>query len=370
MSPIERKPLPPPGSSVTTITEADRAEMIAHANAVIDYYVNGPGSYWDAGTQKPLVSDDQLADPDTTVNDLKKFKARIVAAKQFADDPSLIMDSVIGLIDQAMQEIEEAARYNEGRDNIWRLPPDTADPIVRPKTLNNAARPIVFEEGRRAAPPQAAESTEVSNASPVRILSRKTVSHSPPHTPNLNGALAPAFGETAARRSDAQNIRTLSGGVMPDSSAGNVDISSLRIPTPPISPPQSGPALGLLTDKPMSKWILPPSVFGFSNRSSSFGDDVAHWPAALVGLSGGHGGSPTSVSDLGTSAALPIWSNEFRSPGGRSAFDAGSDGFSSDTPTGVAARIAALTSVVPTSMDARASQEGSMATGSRGCFAR
>jgi hypothetical protein len=67
--------------------------MMARANDVIDYYLNGPGSYWDAGTRKPLVSDDELRDADTTVNDLKKFKDRVIATKQFADDPGLIMDS-------------------------------------------------------------------------------------------------------------------------------------------------------------------------------------------------------------------------------------------------------------------------------------
>jgi len=93
MATIETKPLPPPNSSATTIAEADRAEMMAHANAVIDYYLNGPGSYWDAGTRKPLASDDEFRDADTTVNDLRKFRDRVIAAKQFADDPSLIMAS-------------------------------------------------------------------------------------------------------------------------------------------------------------------------------------------------------------------------------------------------------------------------------------
>lgn len=139
MATIERKPLPPPGSPATTISEAERAEMIARADVVIDHYVNGPGSYWDAGTQKPLVSDDRLGDPDTTVNDLNKFKARVIAAKQFADDPGLVMDSIIGLIDHATQQIEEAARYNEGRNSIRRLPPDTNDPIDDPRVISPRA---------------------------------------------------------------------------------------------------------------------------------------------------------------------------------------------------------------------------------------
>jgi hypothetical protein len=57
MAPIERKPLPPPNSRVTTIREADRAEIIAHANDVIDFYLNGAGSYFEGGTQKPIVSE-------------------------------------------------------------------------------------------------------------------------------------------------------------------------------------------------------------------------------------------------------------------------------------------------------------------------
>jgi hypothetical protein len=134
MATIDRKPLPPPNSSVTTVAEADRAEMVAHAKAVIDYYLNGPGSYWDAGTRKPLVSDDEFRETDTTVNDLKKFKDRVIAAKQFADDPGLVMDSIIALIDQATQKIEDAARYSEGRGSIRRLPPDMNDPIDDPQS--------------------------------------------------------------------------------------------------------------------------------------------------------------------------------------------------------------------------------------------
>jgi hypothetical protein len=55
MATIERKPLPPPNSRATTITEAERGEIVARANDVIDYYLNGPGSYFDSGTRKPLV---------------------------------------------------------------------------------------------------------------------------------------------------------------------------------------------------------------------------------------------------------------------------------------------------------------------------
>jgi hypothetical protein len=293
---------------------------------------------------------------------LKKFKARAIAAKQFADDPSLVMDSIIGLIDQATQQIEEAARYNEGRNSIRRLPPDTNDPIddprvISPRALSNGALPIVFQEKQRAAPLQAGESSEVSNASPVRILSRKTVSHSPPPTSNLSSALAPGFGEMAARRSDAQNIRVLSGRVMPGGDARNGNVFSLGIPDPPVSPSQSYLTLGLLTDKPMSQWVLPPSIFGFSNRSGSSSSDVVDWPAALVGLSRGRGKLLASGSDAGAPAAPSVPSNGFRSTDRRNSLGGASDGSFPDTPGGLAGRIAALAGVEPANTDPRAPLE-------------
>src|SRR5260370_24391026 len=106
MPTIERKPLPPPNSTVATITEADRAEIVAQANDVIDDYLNGPGSYWESGTRKPLYE---------TVNDLNDFKSRIVASKQFADDPNSIMGSIADLVDRTMKQVEQATRNNERR---------------------------------------------------------------------------------------------------------------------------------------------------------------------------------------------------------------------------------------------------------------
>jgi hypothetical protein len=289
MATIETKPLPPPNSSAITIAEAERAEMMARANAVIDYYLNGPGSYWDAGTRKPLVSDDELRDDDTTVNDLKKFKDRAIAAKQFADDPALVMDSIIALIHKTMQQIEEAARYSEGKNSIVHPPPSTNDPIddprvISPRASKNAALPIVFEEEQRAAPLQTA--SEVSGASPVRTLSRNAVSHSPPST-----------------------------------------------------------------------YVLPPSVFGFSNRSGSFGSDVADWPAALVGLSKGDAESPTSVSGAGASAAPSVPSNEFRSSNRRNFLGNASDASFPDKPSDLAGRFAALVGIDRTNLVPRAPQE-------------
>lgn len=47
MATIESSPLPPPGfrGPLTKLTEADRAKIVAQANDVIDFYLNGPGSF-------------------------------------------------------------------------------------------------------------------------------------------------------------------------------------------------------------------------------------------------------------------------------------------------------------------------------------
>jgi hypothetical protein len=209
MAPIERKPLPPPNFRATKITEADRAEMIAHANAVIDYYLNGPGSYWDAGPRKPLVG--ELGD--STVNDLKAFKDRVIASKQFADDPGLIMDSIIDLIDQATGKVEEAARYREGRGGIWRTPPDTDDPIddprvISPRFINNGALPIGLKTQPPVPTPQTDELDGTSGAKPIRVLSRRTVNQ--PRFGLVRNAVEQLSSERAATGfEDEQRTRVL-----------------------------------------------------------------------------------------------------------------------------------------------------------------
>ena len=75
MTNIEKSPLPPPGGATTTITGADRAEIMAQAAAVLDYYLNGQGSYYDAGPQKSL---------DATLADLQNFYKDVLAL-QFGD---------------------------------------------------------------------------------------------------------------------------------------------------------------------------------------------------------------------------------------------------------------------------------------------
>ena len=215
MAPIERKPLPPPNFRATKITEADRAEMIAHANAVIDYYLNGPGSYWDAGPRKPLVG--ELGD--STVNDLNTFKDRVIASKQFADDPGLIMDSIIDLIDQATGQVEEAAQNSEGGGGIWRVPPNTEDPIddprvISPRFLNNGAVPIGLEAQPPVPTPQTVESYGTSGRKPIRVLSR-TIANQPPFAFVRSAVEEPSSERMAIGFDDDQSVRGLSSRAMP-----------------------------------------------------------------------------------------------------------------------------------------------------------
>jgi hypothetical protein len=179
MATIERRPLPPPNSRVTPITKADRADIIARANDVMDYYLNGPGSYFDGGTRKPLVSEFG----NSTVSDLERFKDSVIASRQFADDPNSIMDSVVELIGKAIIQVEQVARDNEGRDSISRRPPNTNDPIddprvISPRALGNWALPISLSvEGEESAP--AERGMQVSSAKPIRYLSRRDGNASP-----------------------------------------------------------------------------------------------------------------------------------------------------------------------------------------------
>jgi hypothetical protein len=111
--PIERRPLPPKNFTAMSIAEADRAEMLDRANDVIDFYLNGPGSYWDAGPRKPLTGETG----DSAVDDLRYFKDRVIASKQYVDDPHLVMDSIITPIEQTIRQVGEAVQDAEGRDS-------------------------------------------------------------------------------------------------------------------------------------------------------------------------------------------------------------------------------------------------------------
>jgi hypothetical protein len=64
--------------------------MLVRANGVIDHYLNGPGSYWDAGTRKPLQK---------TIRDLKDFKNRVIASKPMSFHP--VQPPIFGFPEQA-----------------------------------------------------------------------------------------------------------------------------------------------------------------------------------------------------------------------------------------------------------------------------
>lgn len=134
MATIERKPLPPLNSNAVKIAEADRAEIMAQADDVIDYYVNGPGSYFESGTQKPLAS--ELGQ--SRVANLENFRDMVIASKQFADDPASIIDAVVNRIRDAIEGAKVGGRY-EGQDPISRAPPVTSDPIDDPRVISPRA---------------------------------------------------------------------------------------------------------------------------------------------------------------------------------------------------------------------------------------
>ena len=195
MSPIERKPLPPPNSRATPLADTDRADIMARANEVLDHYLNGPGSYFDGGTRKPLVSEFG----NSTTADLERFKDSIIASKQFVDDPNSILDSVVDLISKAIIHVEQIARDNEGRDGISRRPPDTNDPIddprvISPRALGNRTLPISLStEGEKlTSAPGVREIPSIFSTKPIRYL-RRTDGSTPPASVSDTGAPVARF---------------------------------------------------------------------------------------------------------------------------------------------------------------------------------
>jgi hypothetical protein len=268
MATIERRPLPPPNAKATTITEADRAEIIARANDVIDHYLNGPGSYLDSGTRKPLVGEFG----DNTVADLNNFKNSIIASMQFADDPHSIMQSVADLVRDTIKQVEQAARINEGRDSISLPPPDTNDPIHIPKIVGGSALPVSLPTEERPAllPP--------ADNAPVRRLAR------------LSDNTSPAMPVVS---SDSRNSWDDRFGNVPSSR----DDVTPRDPNLPMSPPQTEGPLGIVSGKPMRFIPLPI----FDTRDNSNAASGQNWFMMLGGLREG-GKSQASAINAGAPA--------------------------------------------------------------------
>lgn len=136
-----KKTLPPPGSAATKITEADRAEIMAHANDVLDYYLNGDGSYFSTGQRKPLIAPrrPRTDEPgDSTIADLKKCRNSVIASRQFGD----IMGAVAELIEKTIQHVESVIEYNEGKHDILRSVPSIDGPIERTPSAPNSRQPV------------------------------------------------------------------------------------------------------------------------------------------------------------------------------------------------------------------------------------
>ena len=311
MATIERKPLPPPNSRITTIAEADRAEIIAQAKNVMDYYLNGAGSYFDGGTQKPLVSEFG----NSTVDDFKNFMGSIIASKQFSDDPNSIMDSVVELMRKAIAHIEQSARDNEGRDSISRPPPDTNDPIddprvISPQALGNGVLSISLpvEGGELALAPEARGMAAISGGKPARILSRRISEKLPV---DAFDADAPA---ASNRQNPFQNGTSSPAGITP------------RNPNLPLPLAETGRPLGIFSGESMPLWTTPPPIWGSSNLSEAPG--AGRWSTAPVGFGANRKSHAPTVDTRG--AVIPLAPSDDSTPMG-----------------GLAGRIAALSGIDP-----------------------
>ena len=257
MATIERKPLPPLNSRTTPITEADRAEIMARANDVLDYYLNGPGSYFDAGPRKPV----ELGDAESTVTDLQKFRNRVVAAQQSADDPGMIMQSVVDLIERTIGQVQKAAQDNEGSDRIRREFPETNDRIELPRQKGNPI-PDFFPEESQSIRPIAERPSELDPATAVRILARRVASRSSasPFGPTVQ----PASGDPVSF-----NGTSLGGDLWHN-------------PNLPARPPEAGRPLGIVSGQPMPDWITPPPIFGQRDRSRAPVDEGREWLMRMI----------------------------------------------------------------------------------------
>lgn len=234
MATIERKPLPPFNSTVTKITEADRAEIVARANDVIDHYLNGPGSYFDAGPRKPLTGEG-----DTTVADLNRFKDYVIGSKQYADDPNGILDSIIELIDGTIDRVEEADQFNDGEHGISHPPPSISDSLEHRPPL-----------------------TGLGPANNSRLGIQAGMANVP------TSGLTPASERVA--NVDPKGIRVLSSRIL----APGVPPSALTVANQ--GWPTSTPS-GLVSGQPMPDYPVPPRLFGLPDRSAASGDDMDDW---------------------------------------------------------------------------------------------
>lgn len=285
MEKIERRPLPPPNSTAAEIAEADRSEMLARANDVIDHYLNGPGSYWDAGTRKPLQE---------TIRDLKDFKDQVTASKQCADDPNSVMDSIINLIEQTTEQVEQAMRNGEVKDRIAIPYPETNDPIddprvISPIELSNGALPISRRLTRR----------DSNLVSPSAEIARPSVRENAWRVSANDGSLVPNLRLGSVddpNAADRQPVRYLSSRIDRKSVPSGSGAGTTAPPLVPLGegfdlrqapigdrlgsataryPTDSSrseiPLAGLVSGKPMSFHPIQPPIWDFPDSSAPNG---------------------------------------------------------------------------------------------------
>lgn len=217
---------------------------MARANDVLDYYLNGPGSFFAAGPREPPTAPPKPLTGelgDSTVADLKKFKESVIASKQFADDPGAIMGAVADLIDETIKQVQTAARYSEGRNTIARPPPSIDNPIddprvTSPRQLNNA--PLRISLTAKQAQPAASLQ---AGAMPAMTDDDAVSAQGDPR--NFHAATPPVRLGTSTP-TDPRDIRVLSSPVLP--------LGARRTqPGIPNQTQQTGRPVGIFTGQPM-----------------------------------------------------------------------------------------------------------------------
>jgi hypothetical protein len=131
MATIESKPLPPIGKGTVTITPADQTDLTNRARDVINDYMFGNGSWWDAGPRKPW---------DQTVKDLQAFGEAVDASGQYIDDPDAILKSIREMIEDAIKQAQTNGKAVE--DDIRKGLPDSNDRItIKPPEITDQTPP-------------------------------------------------------------------------------------------------------------------------------------------------------------------------------------------------------------------------------------
>ncbi len=257
MAAIESSPLPPLGfgGQITKITEADRAEILAQANDVIDFLLNGPGSFTPDGPRKPEAGPPEY---DNTVRDLNNFKASVLTAKQFADDPNHVLDSVVDLIRDTIDQVNGLAGDPAERDRISRQPPDLNDPID-----------ILPPEDRAPTNPP---SSRAARGQPIMLRTPNSIAlQGPPSVSAPQGPVTGGVPPTAFVTSNTSNTpQSLFSYLMSTGNFAGLDHAASAVPSSPRAWQTSPPLQADTTQNPVDNGptrLLVGRVYDSSNGS-------------------------------------------------------------------------------------------------------